>query len=63
MMIASIPNKGTLMKHLFRALIVFSVVFAAAFSACTDSSSNPDQKIKKIQKSKVNMLTPLMNHF
>lgn len=38
------------MKHFIRVLFLFSIVFAAAFSACSDSKSDPGQDINRIRK-------------
>ncbi len=38
------------MKSLCRVLFLFSIVFAASFSACSDSKSDSDQGIKQLRK-------------
>ena len=49
-MIAHIPNKETLMKSFSRVLFLLFIVFAASFSACSDSTSDSVLDIKQLQK-------------
>ena len=41
---------GIIMKPFSRLLFLFSIVFAAAFSACSDSKSDSGQDIKQLRK-------------